>query len=356
QTSVGISTAAAPAEATLPKKAKVEAVHADMLSNVSTMRSVSNTTPQAFDKDGYFIEVIKKRDEYKIRDLLVPSDARWSRSFLGTIILWAGTQQNLWCIPEEELLPTLQLIWDLVYPNMKYRVIAQGSVMAIVIQRLSEWRNGFGSAALSLMISFFVNLGDDEGAPQVAKDLLEDYAFLDEDPDKPSANGRFCSSFLLELLSTTYISNINGYIEVPGWRTNELAGGRNMASVIALAAAALERAVQFIKDGVINIKDIHAAVEVTGRLDSRLIKLPKVINPQTGKETRVPYMFSSDNWGGNTLSYREAIARRLQSWIQETFSFAYTLRSMKFPTNSNTPDVDGDPADVNPRCLLCITF
>jgi len=54
-------------------------------------------------------------------------------------MLWAGAQPNVWVIPEELLVAAVQVVWDVVFPHVKYRVTADGSAMAIVSSRFNIW-------------------------------------------------------------------------------------------------------------------------------------------------------------------------------------------------------------------------
>lgn len=87
---------------------------------------------RAYDKDGYIIDAVKKRHEYNNKDLPVPVDFRWSRSFISTVTLWCSTQSNIWNIPDEELAVALQLVFNTIYPDIKYRVTTTGSVFSVV--------------------------------------------------------------------------------------------------------------------------------------------------------------------------------------------------------------------------------
>ena len=93
-----------------------------------------------------------------------------------------------------------------------------------------------------MMISYFAELPDDTLIPARAAELLEDYCFLDENPEStavPTPEGRFKSFFLYELIGTTHMSNITGYIAVDGLAPKEYAAGKNGAGVIAIACAAV---------------------------------------------------------------------------------------------------------------------
>ncbi|KIK80210.1 hypothetical protein PAXRUDRAFT_159252, partial [Paxillus rubicundulus Ve08.2h10] len=182
-----------------------------------------------YDMDGYIIEAIKKCSLYSTKDLPVPSDHRWSRGVIATLTLWCGVQPNIWSIPEEDFAAALQTIFNVVYPTVKYRVTTVGSVHVVC--------SGFGSAALAMLISFFADFGCDNDIPAVATHLLENYGFLQDNPDDPSPACLFQSVFLIKLLVSTHLSDIIGFVKVPGWKTRELAFGKDAAGIIAIASA-----------------------------------------------------------------------------------------------------------------------
>ncbi|KAF8441010.1 hypothetical protein L210DRAFT_822120, partial [Boletus edulis BED1] len=85
-----------------------------------------------YNKDGYIIDVVKKRADYVNADLPVQVDSRWYRSFVPTATLWCSIQANTWNIPDDELVVALQTIFKAVYPEVKYRVVTNGSVFSVV--------------------------------------------------------------------------------------------------------------------------------------------------------------------------------------------------------------------------------
>ncbi|KIJ62071.1 hypothetical protein HYDPIDRAFT_30622 [Hydnomerulius pinastri MD-312] len=351
-TSVGVTPASLP----LQKKPKVE--ESDLTLTVPSVQPSAAGSSQIqgnhqYGADGYIIEVIKKRSHYSTKDLPVLSDHRWSRGVIATLTLWCGVQPNIWSIPEEEFAAALQIIFDIVYPNVKYRVTTVGSVHAVALQRIAEWRSGFGSAALAMMISFFSNFGCDDDIPEAATHLLGTYGFLQEDPDQPSPDRLFRSDFLIELLASTHLSNIAGFVEVPGWKTRELASGKDAEGIIAIASAALERAVQFIADGTISVEEVLA--EMAESPDGKMkIKLPRVLNKATGRESTSVYQFSGVNWGGNTVGYKEAIAKRGRAFVLSTFAAAQHTKSAKTLGSDALHGIsDAASESVNPRALLC---
>ena len=46
---------------------------------------------------------------------------------------------------------------------------------------------------------------------------------------------------------------------------------------------------------------------VAGAEKKMKVKLPKVLNKQTGRETSAPFQFSSANWNSDTEAYKESI-------------------------------------------------
>lgn len=123
------------------KKVKLEALDPTVVASSNT--SINSQTQKSGirrNADGYITESIKPRNKYTMKDLPVPGDNRWSHGVIATMTLWCSTQPNPWTIPEEKMAPALQIIFNNVYPNVKYHVTPSGSVFAIVsdfVQSLS---------------------------------------------------------------------------------------------------------------------------------------------------------------------------------------------------------------------------
>ncbi|KIK75807.1 hypothetical protein PAXRUDRAFT_29040 [Paxillus rubicundulus Ve08.2h10] len=328
-TSVGIKI---NAPTLLPQK-KVKCEEPAMRTPSVSCNPPANTSIPAEDQplhntESYVIDVVKKHADYN-KDLLVPSDQRWSHSFISTATLWCSIQPNMWSVPEEELTSALQAIFNIVYPGVKYQVTTSGSVFSVMLQWLSEWWSGFGSTALAMLIDFFSKLDVNVNILGVAKDLKTGYTFLQEDPDSPQEEGMFCSTFLLELIGSTHLSNITGFVE-------------------------LERAVKFIAKGIIDVEQVLA--DMANSPDSKMkIKLPKVLNKQTGRETLAPFQFLSANWNGDTAAYRESIQKRGQAFVRSIFAAAQAHKGIKTGTSNANTDTS-EPGTVNPRALLCEIF
>lgn len=63
------------------------------------------------------------------------NDSRWSRGLVGTITLWVASQPNPWVIRKEKLAAAIRIIWDIMFPEIRYSVTLDGSIMGIV----SSW-------------------------------------------------------------------------------------------------------------------------------------------------------------------------------------------------------------------------
>lgn len=89
------------------------------------------------------------------------------------------------------------------------------------------------------MVDFFSKLDEDVDVEALADDFFDGYKFLQEDPDNPSPSRCFRSVFILQLLASTHLNAISGFVNITGWDTAALVNGKDQAGVIALAAAAV---------------------------------------------------------------------------------------------------------------------
>ncbi|KAG2145143.1 hypothetical protein DEU56DRAFT_910266 [Suillus clintonianus] len=262
---------------------------------------------------------LKPRAQYRSCDLpeQVQADNRWAKKFLPMMILWAGSQESLWTIPDVTLLTHIQIIFQAIYPDLKLTIVLNGAVFSLTVQRLSEWRSNFGSTAIVLIYDFLMSNSDCD--PEVlAGLLLKNYAFIFEDMDKRDPDGAFHSVFILQLLGKAHLNVVDGHANIPALKTKDLAS-KGMAGVIGFCATALERAVTLISDGDIKVEDILASTTSRGKV---VIKLPKVLNKLTGKETSAPYMFSRDLWHKANTGYMKSIKKKSKDFVETTVEMA----------------------------------
>jgi hypothetical protein len=78
---------------------------------------------------------VKPRAQYRNTDLPAPvqADQRWTKKFLPTMLLWAGSQEEqLWNMLDAMLLEHIQLVFNAVYPELSLTVVQNGVVFSLV--------------------------------------------------------------------------------------------------------------------------------------------------------------------------------------------------------------------------------
>ncbi|KAH7904805.1 hypothetical protein BJ138DRAFT_1119068 [Hygrophoropsis aurantiaca] len=276
-----------------------------------------------------------------------PSDPRWLKDFMNTLILWAGSQGG-WEIDRHALISSAQIIFDAVFPEIEYEIEFGCPVYAVFTQRLSEWRSNIGSTAIALMTDFCsrskeVDPEDPDTTPKkpkdIAKQLLAKCCFVYQDPNNPTKETAYFSTFVLQMLAKTHLSAISEAVDIPELETQELALGSRMEGVIMLCVISLERALKFIKDETINVDELLTHLGSSGKLD---FKLPKVLNPDTGKVTNRPFQFQEGNWKNETKSYLNSLGKKGELFIQAIVAAAAALLDSK---SGSTAD-GGEANDV----------
>jgi hypothetical protein len=97
----------------------------------------------------------------------------------------------------------------------------------------------------------------------------------------------------------------------------------------------------------INVQDILSSAS-KGKL---VIKLPKVLNKSTGKETNVPFLFSVANWGKATKGFIKSIKNKPAGYVETITNMARpTLQDVNAETPLSSFDEDTDE-DI--RAFIC---
>ncbi|KAF9243070.1 hypothetical protein BU15DRAFT_59949 [Melanogaster broomeanus] len=284
--------------------------------------------PRATTSVGYWVEkVLKARSAYRNPDL--PSSCqeqcRWSKIFIPTPHIWKLTDADV-------LLPALTEIFAVVYPDVKYKVSAQGSVFGVVAQRVNEWHSNFGSTALAIMNDFF-SCNKDISTTDLSTSLLQKCTFVYENLDKLVKSEAFRSVFILQLLATVHIHSTIGHANILALDTEKLASC-GITGALSVCATAIERSLICIHDGAFVTEDI--LTEATQlQLKHLKVKTPKSLNEATRKETTTKYAFSVANWEDSTLSYLQSISGRGDSDLQIITSMARTILKKRGPDNVN---------------------
>ncbi|KAG1827930.1 hypothetical protein EV424DRAFT_1643064 [Suillus variegatus] len=279
-TSVTVSEAAATTKPPA-KKVKTEEVADD------DMKPVLVPLPGHWIKKRY-----KSCSTYRNSDLPPQcQDQRWPKHFLSTLYLWAGSQNDLWQFADTSLVEALQCIFDVVYPDLQYKVTTQGSVFGVATQHLAEWRSNFSSTGLAIMIDFFTQ-NEDTHPKDLSEALMEEFVFLFEDLDYSDKMKAFRSPFMIQLFATTHLHSIVGHAHVTAIKTDVLAAGSGMAGVLALCATSLKCAVKCLGAGAIDI-DVDILDMCPAQL-KRKLRTPKTLNKWTGNYSTTDVLLGCD--------------------------------------------------------------
>jgi hypothetical protein len=116
-----------------------------------------------------------------------------------------------------------------------------------VNQRICSWRSNFGSTAIALVANFLATSKDNEDEDEdedanfeqtLAAELLQEWAFLYEDPEVRDPGQIYRSEFMLEMIEATHLNAIAGFLDVPAINTDDLQL-QGMQAVIAACAASV---------------------------------------------------------------------------------------------------------------------
>ncbi|KIM51270.1 hypothetical protein SCLCIDRAFT_143617, partial [Scleroderma citrinum Foug A] len=186
-------------------------------------------------------------------------------------------------------------------------------------QRLSIWRNNFGSTAIAI-VAHFLSVADERRSPQeICDDLLTGLTFLFRDLD-PKPENAFRSPLVLQLLAHTHLRPCVGCPNIPRLNTTALKA-HGIKGAISLCCAALERALRLIQRGDIDIGD------QTSARSKATVKMPFKFNKAIGKESSTALLFSEQNWGSCTREYLMSINKRDVATLKEIVSMASALKT-----------------------------
>ncbi|KAG2128045.1 uncharacterized protein EDB93DRAFT_1332544 [Suillus bovinus] len=269
-----------------------------------------------------------------------------AKNFIPTIMLWAGSYEDIWSIPDEVLLHHAQLVLNAVYNDLDIVVVhGSGVIHSLTAQRISEWRSNFGSTGLVIIMDF-LSRNSDVNPVKLAKSLNVEWAFLFEDPDNPSPLTAYRSPFVLQLFGTAHLNAITGYVQVPSFDMCALATS-GMLRPLALSAAAIERAVSMIANEVLEVQNVLSSAS-RGRVS---IRLPKVLNKVTGKKTNIPFLFSAALWLKPTNSYIKSLLGKPAGYLETTVQMARTTLNDVTETPLGSL-IDDDESEDDKRAMI----
>ncbi|KAG1741358.1 hypothetical protein EDB19DRAFT_1705710 [Suillus lakei] len=142
-----------------------------------------------------------------------------------------------------------------------------------------------------------------------------------------------------------HLNTVKGYVNVPSFDMHALAMS-GMSRVLALSAVAVERALKMIKKKELKVQDVLSS---TSR-GKATIKLPKVLNKITGKESNVPFLFSAVLWSKPTKAFTKSILSKPAGYMEATIEMARATASdvAEMPVGS----LDDDESDDDERAMI----
>ncbi|KAG2107197.1 uncharacterized protein F5147DRAFT_774418 [Suillus discolor] len=340
-TSTSVTTSVADSEPPAQKKAKIKPSAASVRGVSAKLKCQQNVPVDTMPKH------MKACGAYHTVDLpaAMQADQRWTKKYLPTIMLWAGSYEDIWVIPDDVLLHHAQLIFDAVYKDLNIVLIHNGVVHSPTAQRISEWRSNFGSTAIVIVMDFMTR-NPDCPPSDMATSLVHDWAFVYENPGSPSPLTAYCSPFILQLIGMAHLNTIKGYVEVPSFNMHELVTSR-MSRVLALSAVAIKRALGLIKNKQLKVQDVL----LSASRSKVAIKLPKVLNKMMGKEINVPFLFSATLWSKPTKAFIKSILSKPAGYVEATIEMAHT--TVNDATDTVLSLLDDEESDKDERAMIC---
>ncbi|KAG1798351.1 uncharacterized protein BJ212DRAFT_1488648 [Suillus subaureus] len=275
-----------------PVKAKVKTSVATTSSKAPPSKKVKaekeHTATMVLKSDSSWVESVLKACSTYLNTDLPPGcqeDTKWGHIFFITL----GVQEEPWMIPDKNLLHACHDIFKVVYPDIKYQVVTSGSVFSVVTQCVSEWCSNFRSTVFAIVIAF-CTLNRDTSAKELSTLFLQQYAFLYPNPDEINKDKTFCSTFILELLTTAHLYCTLGHADVPALDTDNLAQG-GFVGALGLCAVLLEHAFALLSDNAVSIENFEG-VDMPTTAQKTCFKTQKTLNKATGKEMGTEHAFS----------------------------------------------------------------
>ncbi|KIJ19446.1 hypothetical protein PAXINDRAFT_7929 [Paxillus involutus ATCC 200175] len=153
-------------------------------------------------------------------------DKKWQKVIISTLSLWAANLPDTFNILKNQITDALKFILPVAYPE--YPNIVQ----TLKLDASSP------IVAVGSPLSHFIGL------------LLDHLVFLYEDLNRDDPANLFRSQLIVQLLSTTHLSAIKGFIHVPQLNTHTLVQS-GVTRMLGLCGAALECALCLIHTSVI---------------------------------------------------------------------------------------------------------
>ncbi|KAG2116275.1 hypothetical protein DEU56DRAFT_172235 [Suillus clintonianus] len=271
----------------------------------------------------------------------------WRAKFVPCLMYWVGNSDHPWTITEVELGNVLEDIYNAVRSREQGPADfdIDGRAFYVASQKIHEWRAGFGSAAVTVLMTFLTSMPEyntQAARKEYAEYQLEDLRFIYEDPDNEEQPGAFLSEFILRIFAA-HLAAIAGKVRVdalvefgePGYQT-----------ALALTAAAAERALTLVRDGLV--------IENVTSDDKKTYKIMLTLNEATNKMSTTGTAFSCGNWETDTLAYMDSVKALPHSRIQEILTRGEVFMKSTRRKGRDGSGTSGSTAPANKRARLRI--
>ncbi|KAG1864406.1 hypothetical protein F4604DRAFT_1928858 [Suillus subluteus] len=165
---------------------------------------------------------------------------KWATQFFPTVIRCISDLDEVWTLADDIVCPILQSVWNAVYKGkIPHMIVADGPVIAITLQRLSEWRNTFSNMALTILANFMTlqeDLKTDEDHKDFASALLKKFSFLFGDITEDGEVSNLFQSDLIVQVLVQHKCATSGAVNLPG--TNDTVPGHSRGTLGLATAAA----------------------------------------------------------------------------------------------------------------------
>ncbi|KZP26192.1 hypothetical protein FIBSPDRAFT_887558 [Athelia psychrophila] len=278
--------------------------------------------------------------------------AKWKNSVIPSMIKWAGTQSHIFKIQPERMIDTFEAVCRFYYEDNTISFTVRDPIFATVSQRLTDqFRSPTGSAAVAILLAFLASCPEKQNsnAKRVTwcQMMLDDFRFI-----YGQANGskivRWKRPFQSGLIIQTFAVYITATKEVP-WILGMYPNSEDRDTsapeprpALALAAAAMERALTYVAEGRITLATIEA--EKIKMKDAFLITADLTV---AGKRAPASVAFSDELWGAEVKGYLSTIKGLRRGDISKIVTEARKFSRVTRPHSYNNNDDDDDEAPAH---------
>ncbi|KAG1888050.1 hypothetical protein F4604DRAFT_1915951 [Suillus subluteus] len=272
----------------------------------------------------------------------------WRGLLIPTIAHAAGGDDvHPWLVEDDALILILTKAWKTVYAKnptlIDHSIVPGDAVYYVAKQRLSEWRGGFGSAAVMMITSLMAAdplYESEDNRAGFADFWLADnkFLFLDVDSDnKKEWSGMWQSTFVLQTFAA-HLNYTQGCVPVPELNSEEPV----LRTALSLSAAAVKRALILLAN-----KEMTFKIKTT---TSKGKKKPSRKGKASAAETEWVAVIGKNEsfleplWGYDTRMFLTAINRVPTDKIKTIIEQAQQY--MKATTRAGRSKTDGVLADT----------